>query len=274
MPANDRADDAEAEVADPVAGTGQVGQRRRRLGDGERAARRRRPARAVGATAGRCGSAVGRRRPAAELRRRRHGVVRRRRRRPRPARLAARGASRPRRSRAAARTGRRGAAREQERDRAADERADRGEQLEDHPEPQVRDVALGGRRRRAALLRHDHRDERDADRLAQRQPEAEREQRDDEHPPPRPSSEPNRPAAAPPASINEPGDHRRAARASRRHGRRSARLVTRGQGRRCCGAYGSSATWRARLRATASSRWCAAQVPVLRRGSILARSDR
>jgi hypothetical protein len=31
---------------------------------------------------------------------------------------------------------------------------------------------------------------------------------------------------------------------------------------------------RARLRATFSERWCAAQVPVLRRGSILPRSDR
>ena len=63
--------------------------------------------------------------------------------------------------------------------------------------------------------------------------------------------------------------------AARRH--RSAveaRLPRADQGRRCCGAYGSRATWRARLRATASSRWWPAQVPVLRRGSILARSDR
>ena len=46
------------------------------------------------------------------------------------------------------------------------------------------------------------------------------------------------------------------------------------QGRRCCGAYGSSATWRARFSATVSIRWCRAQVPVLRRGSIFARSER
>ncbi len=47
-----------------------------------------------------------------------------------------------------------------------------------------------------------------------------------------------------------------------------------GQGRRCCGAYGRRATCRARLSATDSSRWCWAHVPVLRRGSILARSER
>ena len=47
-----------------------------------------------------------------------------------------------------------------------------------------------------------------------------------------------------------------------------------GYGRRCWGAYGSRATCRARLRATVSMRWWRAQVPVLRRGSIFARSDR
>ena len=60
---------------------------------------------------------------------------------------------------------------EQERDRAADQGADGGEQLEAHPEPQVRDVPLevdaGG-----GAAGHDHADQRDADGLAQRQPEA------------------------------------------------------------------------------------------------------
>ena len=61
------------------------------------------------------------------------------------------------------------------------ERADRREQLQAHAQAQVRDVALevhpGGR-----AAGHDHAHQRDADGLAQGQPEAERQQRDDEHP--------------------------------------------------------------------------------------------
>ena len=123
--------------------------------------------------------------------------------------------------------------------------------------------------------RHDHADERDADRLAQRQPEAERQQRHDQEPAAQPEQRPERPGGA-----------RRRAGAARRHHHATqpagAAIARRGSARLeavrdedvAGGAYGRSATWRARLSATASSRWWPAQVPVLRRGSILARSER
>ena len=83
-------------------------------------------------------------------------------------------------------------------------------------------------------------------------------------PPPRPRSEPKIPGGEAARAEEQPDRHPL--------GGRDHRAAD--QGRRCWGAYGSSATCRARLRATASSRWWAAQVPVLRRGSILARSER
>ena len=108
---------------------------------------------------------------------------------------------------------------EQERDGAADERADRREQLEGHPEAQVRDVALEVHAGRGAAG-HDHAHQRDADGLAQRQAEAERQQRHDEQRRrPGPSSEPKTPAAAPPASISSPTTTYAAGRTGGRSGR-------------------------------------------------------
>ena len=72
------------------------------------------------------------------------------------------------------------------------------------PEPQVRDVALEVHARGRAAG-HDHADQRDPDRLAERQAEAEGEQRDDAgRRRPSPSSDPNTPAATPPATISRP----------------------------------------------------------------------
>ena len=65
----------------------------------------------------------------------------------------------------------------------------RGEQLEHHAQPQVRDVAAEVHAG-AGARGDDHRDERDRDRLAQRQPEREREQRDEEQPAAEPEQRP------------------------------------------------------------------------------------
>ena len=97
---------------------------------------------------------------------------------------------------------------EQERDRATDERADRGEQLERHPEPQVRDVAFevdAGRR----AAGHDDRDERDADGLAQRQTEAERQERDEEDPAAEPEERPEDTGGRAAAEHQQADDHLR-----------------------------------------------------------------
>ena len=143
---------------------------------------------------------------------------------------------------------------QKERDEASHERADRGEELQRHSQPQVGvatlEVDTGGR-----AARHDDADEARPDRLPRRQTEPEGQERDDEDPPPRPRSDPKTPAATPPAPA-ERDSHRRPPSSRRGHRPGGAGAVRRGQGRRCCGAYGSSATCRARLRATDSSRWC------------------
>ena len=128
---------------------------------------------------------------------------------------------------------------QEERDRAADERADRREQLQRHPESQVGDVPLEVDARRGAAG-HDHADERDADRLVQRQPEPERQQRDDQ-------DARRRDRAATRTSRRR---HRRRSTAARRPPQPPRRVAlamgrpvgTGDQGRRCCGAYGRRAT--------------------------------
>ena len=159
---------------------------------------------------------------------------------------------------------------EQERDRAADEGADRGEQLEGHAQAQVRDVALEVDAGRGAAG-HDHADSETPTASRSGEAEAERQQRDDEDPAAEPEERAERAGGGPAAEHQQPDDH---VRSGTRRGVTDGRSARPAQGRRCCGAYGSRATWRARLRATASSRWWPAHVPVLRRGSILARSDR
>ena len=105
-----------------------------------------------------------------------------------------------------------------------------------------------------------------------RQAEAQGQERDEEHAAAESEERPEDAGGRAAADHQQPDDHvRRSATAGGCDDESSERPA---QGRRCCGAYGRRATWRARLSATASSRWCPAQVPVLRRGSILARSDR
>ena len=127
---------------------------------------------------------------------------------------------------------------EQEGDRAADERADRGEQLQGHPQPHVRDVPLEVDAGRGAAG-HDHADERDADRLAQVQPEAEGQQRHDEDAATESQERPER------AGTDPAGDHEQAdghVRSGTGGLSRTGRSTRPAQGRRCCGAYGSRAT--------------------------------
>ena len=77
----------------------------------------------------------------------------------------------------------------EKRDEAAKQRAGRREHLEEHPQAQVRQVALQvdpGRR----AAGHDHADQADPDRLAEWHAEADREERDDEDPAPQAQQRP------------------------------------------------------------------------------------
>ena len=96
---------------------------------------------------------------------------------------------------------------EDERSEPAGECADGGEELEDHPEAEVRDTPLEIDAGRCAA-RHDHADEADADRGQQRQIEDEGQERDDEQPAPEPEERPEQPRRDSTDDQNEPVDHR------------------------------------------------------------------
>jgi hypothetical protein len=93
--------------------------------------------------------------------------------------------------------------RNEERDQTADERTHRGEQLERHAEPEIRrpplEVDPG-----CGAARHDHAHEADADRLDQREPERERQERDDQRPPTQPQQRAEDACGEPTAQQDQP----------------------------------------------------------------------
>ena len=92
------------------------------------------------------------------------------------------------------------------------------------------------------------------DGLAERQAEAQGQQRHDQDAAAQPEQRPEDAGGGAAADHPQPDDHVGPARTETGF-QAASDTADRGYGRRCCGAYGSRATCRARLSATASSRW-------------------